>query len=425
MTREIALGVRFCFVPAARFKTSRLLLQMAVPLRLNQANVTAANALLPFLLHRSCAAYPTPRLLESELAALYGAKLSAYVQKTGETQLLSIALTAIDDRFALGGESVAEGCAALLLDLLFQPMLADGLFTEESVALEKRLLMERLESEEGNKWRYAQNRCEALMCGNESYGLNPLGEAEAIAALRPEELTQAWRQLLRSAPMQFVLVGNGGDEAVCEALRQRFAGMTRQPVVLETRFVQRAGEQKTIREEQLIEQAKLVLGFRAGMKDADDHRHARLVMTDLFGGGVYSKLFLNVREKMSLCYACRADLHAMKGILMVRSGVDTEKADEARDAILEQMRQMQTGAFTDEELGTAKRALCDSIQTAADLPESLASWYTRGLLRGDYSSLQEECECIRKVMREEVVATAREVTLDTVYLLAARKEAAK
>jgi len=434
--RDIAPGVRLCAIPADRFKTSRLLLQMALPLRLGQPAQTAANAILPFLLHRSCARYPTPRALNSRLAALYGARISADVEKRGETQLLTIALTAIDDRFAKRfeeqnaseGESVAQGCAELLLDLLFSSALEGDVFPKQNVELEKRLLIEQLESEEGNKWRHASNRCEALMCSREAYGLNPLGEKEAVAALTPEEVTQAWRRALETAPMQFTFVGNNdgtepdGSGAVCDAIARRFAGQSRAPVELRTEFIPAAGEEKFVREEQPIEQAKLFIGFRAGMKDERDRQYAMRVMADLFGGGPYSKLFLNVREKMSLCYACSARLERLKGVLIVRSGVDTDKAAQARDAILEQLRLMQAGGFTDEELNTSKRSLRDFFLTVGDTPEKLAAWYSMGLLTGEYPGAEDVCGRMDAVTRDEVIAAAQGVSLDTVYLLAARKE---
>ena len=420
--RGIAPGVRLCAIPADRFKTSRLVLQMALPLRRGQPAQTAANALLPYLLHRSCARYPTPRALKSQLAALYGAQITAGVVKRGETQLLTIALTAIEDRFALEQESVAQGCAQLLLDLLFSPALEGGVFPAANVALEKRLLTEQLESEEGDKWLHASNRCEALMCSQEAYGLNPLGEKEAIAALTPEEVTRAWREALETAPMQFTLVSDGDGGAVCEALERRFQGQARSPVALHTAFLPAAGEEKFVREEQPIEQAKLFLGFRAGMQDERDHQYAMRVMVDLLGGGPYSKLFLNVREKMSLCYHCRALLERFKGIVMIRAGVDTDKAAQAREAILDQLRLMQCGEFTDEELATSKRSLRDNYLTVGDTPWHLAGWYSTGLLTGEYPSPEEMCERIDAVTRDEVTAAAQGMSLDTVYLLAARKE---
>jgi len=418
----VAPGVQLCAIRAGRFKTSRLLLQLALPLRLDQPGATAAGAVLPFILHRSCAAYPRPRMLESRLAELYGARLSAHVQKQGEAQLLTIALTAIDDRFALAGEAVAAGCANLLLDLLFEPNLEGGLFPAQSVALEKRLLIEQLESEEGNKWAYAANRLDALMCSREAYGLNPRGEKDAVAALTPEDITSAWRNALETAPMQFTLVADSDGQAVREAIDARFAGQARNPSMPATVFIEAAGEEKFVREEQPIEQAKLFMGLRAGMKDLWDKHYPLMVMTDLFGGGPYSKLFLNVREKMSLCYAVGAQFVRYKGLVVVRSGIDTEKADEAKAEILRQLQLVRDGDFTGEELATSLRSLCDSIRTVADTPESLANWYSTGLVRGEHLSPGEMCERISSVTREEVIAAANGVTLDTIYLLASKEK---
>ncbi|MCL2107688.1 MAG: insulinase family protein, partial [Oscillospiraceae bacterium] len=357
------------------------------------------------------------------LAELYGAQLSANVTKLGETQLLSIALSAMDDRFAFTDESIAGGCAELLLQLLFAPALdARGLFPAGTIELEKRLLLERLLAERGNKRAFALRRCEEIMCEREAYGLNALGEEEAIAALAPADATAAWKRLLREARMQIVLVADADGTRVKTALRESFVSITRAPVVLGGEFIPAAEQSKFVREEQPVEQGKLILGLRAGVRDAQDRAAALRVMADLFGGGPYSKLFLQVREARSLCYYCRASFVRFKGILTVQCGVDTDKAFEARDAILEQLDLMRRGGFTDEELATAKRSMCDEIVSVADLPESLADWYTPAMLSGEHLLPEEVCARLNAVTRDDVIQAARGITLDTVYLLAAEQE---
>ncbi|MCL2195572.1 MAG: insulinase family protein, partial [Oscillospiraceae bacterium] len=370
---QIAPAVHCVAVRTEQFKTARMVLQMALPLRREQAAQTAANALLPFLLHRCSAAMPTPRKLEQTLADLYGAVLHANVNKQGEAQILSIGLTAMDDRFALAGEKIAEECAALLLDLLFRPLI-----NESTVELEKRLLIERMESEEGDKWKYAAQRAEALMCSDEAYGLNPLGEKDAVAALTVADVQAAWQALLIAAPMQLTMVSNAASEPICAALRERFATQQREPVQPQTQFIPTPGDVRNFREEQQIEQAKLMIGFRAGVNSASENDYALRVAVDLFGGGAHSKLFLTVREKLSLCYHVSAQPHRYKGLVMVRAGIDTEKFDEAREAILDMLAQLQTGDFTDEDLATSQRSMCDSYTTYTDLPETLAAWYGLG-----------------------------------------------
>lgn len=413
---QIAPGVQCVAVQTKQFKTARMVLQLALPLRLNQPAQTAANALLPFLLHRCSAAYPTPRKLEQKLADLYGAVLGATVNKLGEAQVLTIGLTAMDDRFALAGEKVAEDCAALLLDLLFNPIV-----NESTVELEKRLLIERLESEEGDKWKYAAQRAEALMCNKEAYGLNPLGEKDAVAALTVAEVQAAWQAMLVHAPMQLTMVSHAASEPVCRAWRERFAGQQRQPAMPQTQFVATAGNLRNFREEQQIEQAKLMLGFRTGVNSAQENDYALRVATDLFGGGIHSKLFLTVREKLSLCYHVSAQLHRYKGAMFVRAGIDTEKFDEARHAILDMLAQVQAGEFSAEDLATSQRSICDSYTTYTDLPETLAAWYGMGLLHGEHVTPKQACEKINAVTREQVIAAAQAIALDSVYLLAAKE----
>jgi len=415
---QIAPAVQCVAVQTGQFKTARMVLQLALPLRRNQPAQTAANALLPFLLHRCSAAYPTPRKLEQKLAELYGAVLSANVNKLGEAQILSIGLTAMDDRFALAGEKIAEECAALLLDLLFNPVI-----NESTVELEKRLLIERLESEEGDKWKYAAQRAEALMCSEEAYGLHPLGEKEAVAALTVDDIQAAWERMLIAAPMQLTMVSNAACEPVCHAWRERFASQTRQPAMPQTQFIATPGDVRNFREEQQIEQAKLTIGFRAGVNSASENDYALRVATDIFGGGIHSKLFLSVREKLSLCYHVSAQQHRHKGLVMVRAGIDTEKFDEARVAILDMLAQVQAGDFSAEDLATSQRSMCDSYTTYTDLPETLAAWYGMGLLSGEHVTPQQACAHINAVTREQVIAAAQGIALDSVYLLATKEGA--
>ncbi|MDR2525026.1 MAG: insulinase family protein [Oscillospiraceae bacterium] len=420
--KELAPGATLCVIPADRFKKSRLELQMALPLRLGEPKATAANAMLPYLLRRSCAAYPTPRLLESRLAALYGASLYAGAAKLGETHWLSLSLSVIEDRFAFAGDSLTADCAALLEELLFRPRLAEGLFSAEAVELEKRLLCERLESEQGEKRIHSIRRMEALMCGNEAFGLNAYGTPEAIMALTPADMAAAWRNLLSRAKMQITLVSAGDGAAVEATFRGAFAGITRDPVVLGGEFIPAASAVRSFTEYEPVEQAKLVLGFRVGMRNRDDHNFATRMMADIFGGGVYSKLFTVVREEKSLCYYCAARANRYKGTMVVFSGVDRAKAEEAREAILEQLAAIQEGDFSDELIADSRRSLRDTFFSVVDAPESLADYYSTGLITGEYLSPREIYERLEAVTREEIIAAAKQVTLDTVYLLCTAKK---
>ena len=117
LVRMIADSVRLVSEQTDRFKTGRISVSMALPMD----DKMAANSLLIFLLKRSCKEYPDFSLLNGKLDELYGASLSASVMKSGESQVLGLSLTFLDDRFALTDESIAEQCAKLLASMIFSP----------------------------------------------------------------------------------------------------------------------------------------------------------------------------------------------------------------------------------------------------------------------------------------------------------------
>ncbi|MFQ9472743.1 MAG: insulinase family protein [Oscillospiraceae bacterium] len=83
---------------------------------------------------------------------------------------------------------------------------------------------------------------------------------------------------------------------------------------------------------------KLALGFRTGGLTCWEEEYPALVMCNaIFGGTPLSKLFLNVREKLSLCYYASSMLEKMKGLVLVSSGIEFDKYQQARDEILAQL----------------------------------------------------------------------------------------
>lgn len=149
------------------------------------------------------------------------------------------------------------------------------------------------------------------------------------------------------------------------------------------------------------------------------------LMTALFGGTPFSKLFLNVRERLSLCYYCAARLDRIKGIVLVDCGVETENIEKARKEILAQLTSLQNGEFTDEELENTKLSLINSMKTVGDSPSYVEVWYLSQICYSTQNTPQDEIDLENKVTRDEVIAAAKQVKLDTVYVLTGKQEEGK
>ena len=137
----------------------------------------------------------------------------------------------------------------------------------------------------------------------------------------------------------------------------------------------------------------------------------------VYGAGVTSKLFQNVREKLSLCYYAFSSTDTLKGIMAVLSGIEVDKYDEALSEILAQLDAVRAGDISETELAAARRSVANDLRTGADSPYYLADFYLRETVQGTDATPDDIAVLAETVTAEDVAAIARGVELDAVYFL--------
>lgn len=418
--RVVCNGVDFQSIQSTNFKTMRISVHFMLPI---DKNHISANAVLPALLCRASKEYPDYTKLSQRLSELYGASLNAEVQKLGDTQLLSISTVGLADQFTLNGESVSKELAELLCSIIFDPPFENGTFRQEDFNQEIRQTVELIDSEFNDKRIYAKHRCEEIMCSKEPYGIPRFGSKDAVRALQPNDLKEAWSYLIAHARIRIMALGNCNPDLVFQGFQTAFEKVDRSQVVTcSSDIITDVTEVKDISESMEVAQSKLVMGFRTQIAAPQKEIVAARLMTAMFGGTPHSKLFLNVREKMSLCYYCAARYNSNKGIMTVESGVETQNIEAAKNEILNQLEEMKRGNFTEEELQSAKLSICNSYRTIGDYLGSTESWYISQIFMPDTQTPEQAAEEISKVTREEIIAAAQKVTLDTIYRLVGTEE---
>lgn len=414
-TFNICKGVKLCVCRATGFKTANASISFAMPL---SDGKNAQRAVLAGLLGKTNRDFPTIKAMGTKLGMLYGANISSSVIKSGEIHKTVISMECIDDKFALGGESIILSSTELLLDMIFKPNAENGAFPEENVENEKRLLIEHIHSLNDDKIFYAANRMIQEMCCDENFSVSKFGTQEEIEALDGKKIFEAFTDILLHSEIQINVVGDIDEKKVEELVKSRFEKTGREKSVsLRTEFLSEAYDEKTVREKQDIKQCKLVIGMRAGMTYDRDNYAAIKVMNDIFGAGVYSKLFLNVREKQSLCYYCSSRLDANKGIIMIQSGVEKENIEKAVKSIKKEFDDMRNGKFDDETIEASKMSICDGLTSVYDSPADIESWYASQQTASTVLTPDELIEKVKAVTREEIMTAAVFASFDTIFIL--------
>jgi len=171
----------------------------------------------------------------------------------------------------------------------------------------------------------------------------------------------------------------------------------------------------TLKEEQLVSQTKLNLGYRTYTRITDEDYFALLLVNGVFGAYAHSKLFMNVREKESLCYYCASQLDSFKGLMYVYSGLDLMQVPKAIEIIDQQLTDIVLGDFTEDELLLAKKSLINAKRESLDSASGMLSDLEMGLLLG--LTADEFINKIQAVTRSDIQRVAKKFKKDTVFTL--------
>ena len=413
-TCQILPGITLRCFRDTRFKQSALSFQLLRPMDRSEA---ACNALLPAILLRGCTAYPDLQQITQRLDDLYGASVSTLVRRIGDYQITGLYCGFMEDRFALPGDEILAPMIHLLSQLLLEPLTEDGGFCKEFVESEKKNLISTIESERSDKRTYAAAQLLKQMAAEDSFGIPRLGEIPQVECIDHRSSYAHYQRILQESPIEIFYVGPADLDTMAALLTPYLQNIPRQckPLPDQTPYCPTPGSDRC--ETQQIAQAKLSMGFYTPITNRDPEFAAMQVMNTVFGSGMTSKLFMQVREKMSLCYAIGSGYYGSKGILTVNAGIDTKQEENAKQAIFAQLEACQKGDITPEELSAAKESLLTALQAVYDSPGAIENFFATAAISGLGRTPEVYAQQIRAVTVEAVAAAAKTVQYHSAFFL--------
>lgn len=409
-------GLIFTCTQDGKFSSEVVVARFITPLdEIKSQRYTA----LVSLLSESCRKYPERSQLAKKLMSFYGASLHSFSYRTGNYLVAGLAVNSIGDGYTIGGEKITEECARLLLDCIFDPDIKDGKLCERYFEQKKRELIEKIKSASDNRHTYAIQRARDAAFEGEPSAIPPMGTEENAEKLTPEILAESYRELLEKSFISVSFCGGGTNIEAQQLVREKFCGFAEnrlgpdEDIYDMNAFSPLKSEPKYVCEKIEQSQSKLVIFFKTCGGDL----YADKLACAMYGGTPFSKLFENVREKLSLCYYCQSAIVECKGAMLVDCGVEPGNEDKARGEILAQLDSLREGDFTDEELENAKKYMRGGLRADYDSVDDLNSWYFFQFARGTSDSPEQAAEKINALTREEVISAAKGFSLDTVYTL--------
>ena len=415
---ELKQGIKAHFINTDKHKTDLTCVILTVPLK---REYVTKNALIPFLLRRGTEKLPNQYLINKEMENMYGASFNLGIDKSGDNIILKFYIETISNEYALDGENILKRNIENLLDIIFNPLKNNGLLNQDFLDIEKENLRKVINSKIDDKDAYAFERCISEMYKQNGFGLYKFGYIEDIDKITIEEITEYYDWLISNAKIDIFMSGKINEKEFTNVLLENQNIKDLNPregyYILNRQSTEsRQNVENEVFESMNVVQGKLVLGLNVDFDD-ENLQAIALVYNAILGDGANSMMFQNVREKAGLAYSSKSTFIKQKMNIFIRCGIQIENYEKALNLIKVQLDNIKTGEFSDEDIEVAKVYLTSSIKNIEEEQDTEIVYYIGQELSGTNRSIEEYIDRIQRVSKEDILAFAEKVSINTIYFL--------
>ena len=284
------------------------------------------------------------------------------------------------DYFTLSLKSVASDFPSLFR--LAGDIIRNPTFPASELERERQLILQAIRAQQERPFSVAFTPLRSALFGEHPYAFSMAGTAESVAALDRMDLVAYHRDHLRSDNLVIAISGNMSPTEMESLVADVLGDWTTAPTAcVEPHFPgfpQLQGEQ-TITNHQATQQTIAIVGYRAPSIYSDDWAALKLLAVHL-GGGLSSRLFVQLREKQGLAYEVSASYSPRRyeAPFMAYIGTSPATSDRALTGLRQELQRLVEHPLTPEELQLAQRKILGqyslSKQTNGQLAQ-LMGWY--------------------------------------------------
>lgn len=417
---EIKKGVKIHLLKNDIFKTNLICIMLTVPIK---RETVTLNALVPFLLKRGTKNLKEQGEISKKLEEMYGASYDCGIDKIGDNQALKFYIETINDNYSLKSENLLKQAIDLLLEIVFNPLMEDGRFKSEYLEGEKENLRKVIDAKIDNKDYFAFNNCIETMYGENGFGLYKYGYSSDIESITIDKISEHYINLINEAKIDIYVSGNFDEEDVkniiCENYSIKSLKDREENFIINnssTESKEKVENIKEIKQKMNINQGKLVIGLDI-LLNKKDMQYAGIVYNSILGDGASSMLFQNVREKAGLAYTAKSQFNRMKSNVFIRCGIEIKNYDKAIQIIKEQLENIKSGNFTNEDLKNAKMYIISGIKGIETEQDTEIIFYIGQEISRIRNNITEYIEKIENVTKEDVIEIANNIQINTIYFL--------
>lgn len=414
-TVKINENIFLHYIDMKKLKTNVAGIYIRRPLCEKEASM---NAVLANVLKNGCEKFPKALKISQHLQGLYGATLSSGILKRGDSQVICFDAETISDKYAPDGEKLTKELLNLLLNVIFKPLSDNSAFKTDIVEREKKNIENKIDALINDKRSYAQLRCTEIMCENDAFSITRYGTKKAVSTIDEKNLFTHYENIISSSQIDIFVSGDANTDELKTVISEFIKDITFKPAtVCENTLIKQADSVKNITEKLDVTQGKLSIGFTTGINALHPDYPALTVANSIFGAGTHSKLFNNVREKLSLAYYASSSINKFKGLMFVDAGIEFDNFEKAYNETLLQFDALSKGEISDDELTFSKSTLINSLNSYYDDQRCMQLYALDCIYLNQDFDIEKDKANIENVTKDDILKVVKNISQNTVYFL--------
>lgn len=298
----------------------------------------------------------------------------------------------------------------LVFDVLTD-MVQNPLFDEKELNREKGVIIEEINMYKDYPNVTVESLFEELMWPGCALGRDIIGTPEIIKSITKQDILNYRKSWYQPGNMIIALAGNFKQENLEELVEKHWSKLPNHKFGTYEAGVHKQNKPKLIVQNKVTEQAHMIVGFGAYSYKSKYNYPLRL-MSAVLGGGMSSRLFLRIRERMGLAYYVSSSYNNYldSGSFNIQAGLKVSAGPKALEVILDELRKMRDKGVTPAELKKAKDYIKGKIALAMEDPHDKMEWYLgQEAFLGRTRTIKQMFEELDTITREDVLKVAQDV----------------
>ena len=356
--------------------------------------------------------YKSVNDITKKLESLYNANIGYKFYVTSENMTFETNLRIINPKYTK--EDTYKESFDLFKEILTKPTLKNNQF--KYFDLQKDNLINSILNVKDDLRSYSSLKFQEIFYKGTVYAENNYKNIKLFEDMESKKLYENYKKLFSEFKIDVFVIGKFDEEVLTKYMEELMKGFKSKDNYTKDLYTKVKCKESLVKDKFKESQSSLLIGLNINGLTDEERDYKLILYNTILGSMNNSVLFVNVREKNSLCYSIGSTISKFTETMIIRSGISSDSFDDAVRLIKESLEEMKDEKKVDKLLKNAKKTLNIAYNDFYESSNKIIDYY---FIR-EFTilpSIEERREKVMNLTSKDVTDIAKKVSIGLIYLM--------